>query len=214
MIATRQTVLGSNGTQVDLTITEKVSRTEHIPTPSEKRARDRYHSSFRNGIRAEYPHIQRFDYQATGRLTISVHGWPTRNWNDTAHTSLDDRMNEVVSGVVALIEEVRAREAEMARKAEERRLAQVRYEQEMRRRQDERDRLGTLRREAARFRRASELRDYIAAVEEAARRAGEMLPERLEWITWARAKADWVDPLNHISDLILDAPEPKRPSLW
>lgn len=209
-----KTVLHSNGTQVDLAITEKVTRTQHVLTLTEKRARDRYHSSFRSGIRAEYPHIPRFDYHATGRLTISVRGWPARNWNDTPHTSLDDRMNEVVSGVVALIEEVRAREAEMARKAEERRLAQVRYENDMRRRENERKRLGALRREAACFRRARELRDYIAAVEDAARRAGELSPERLEWIDWARAKADWIDPLNRISDVVLDSPEPKRPSLW
>lgn len=95
-----------------------------------------------------------------------------------------------------------------AAQAKARRVAQARYEQEMRRCEDERRRVGALRRDAVRFRRATELREYIAAVEEAARRAGELSAAREEWIAWARAKAGWIDRLVQISDEILDAPEP------
>jgi hypothetical protein len=35
-----------------------------------------------------------------------------------------------------------------------------------------------------------------------------------DWLLWARAKADWLDPVILVSDPILDAPEPKRPSYW
>lgn len=204
-----KTVLDSAGTQVNVTITEKITQTEHILTRSEKRAQDLYNRSFLTAQRVEYPRIPRFDYHPTGRLTISVGRWRRRNWNDTERTGLEERMSEVVAGVVALLAGLRAEDEER-----ERRVAQARYEQEMRRREDERRRLGALRREAVRFRRAAELRQYIAAVDEAARRAGELSAAREEWIAWARAKADWIDPLVQVSDVILDAPEPKRPDCW
>lgn len=133
---------------------------------------------------------------------------------DTERTGLEERTSEVVAGVVALLAELGAEDEERARQAEARRVAQARYEQEMRRREDERRRVGALRRDAVRFRRAAELREYIAAVEEAARRAGELSAAREEWIAWARAKADWIDPLVQVRDVILDAPEPKRPGYW
>jgi len=209
-----KTVLDSGGTQVNVTITEKITQTEHIPTRSEKRAQDRYNTSFLTGHRLEYPRIPRFHYHPTGRLTISVGRGLRRNWNDTERTGLEERMSEVVAGVVALLAELRAEDEERARQAEARRVAQARYEQAMRRREDERRRVGALRSEAARFRRAAELRQYIAAVEEAARRTGELSAARMEWIAWARAKADWIDPLVQVSDVILDAPEPRRPGYW
>lgn len=39
-------------------------------------------------------------------------------------------------------------------------------------------------------------------------------PDAYDWLAWARAKADWLDPLVLVSDVILDAPEPKRPGYW
>jgi hypothetical protein len=41
-----------------------------------------------------------------------------------------------------------------------------------------------------------------------------MTVEKQQWIEWARAKADWIDPLVRRSDPILDAPYPKAPSSW
>jgi len=35
--------------------------------------------------------------------------------------------------------------------------------------------------------------------------------EQSEWLAWARAKADWLNPLVKVSDPILDAPEPNKP---
>jgi len=47
-----------------------------------------------------------------------------------------------------------------------------------------------------------------------ARREGELTPEKQQWIAWASAKADWIDPLAKRNDPILDAPEPQQPSYW
>ena len=69
-------------------------------------------------------------------------------------------------------------------------------------------------RDASRLQRANRLREFIAAVEDRAHRDGELTQEKQQWIEWARAKADWIDPLVRRSDQILDAPEPEAPSFW
>ena len=68
--------------------------------------------------------------------------------------------------------------------------------------------------EATKWERATRLRAYVDAVEHAATLKGELTDELVEWIDWARAKANWLDPMIRVSDLILDAPEPEMPALW
>jgi len=210
-----ETVLESAGTKVTLTITEKITWIEHVPTRTELRARKRYDNSYLTGEVVPYPHIPRVDPNPTGRLTITVgHKYGGRNWNDTERKPLEDRMGEVVAGVIAFIELKRAEEAERARREEARRIAMEKYQREVERYENERKRLRALRRDAARYRRAQQLREYIDAYERAARDAGRLTAEVEDWLAWARAKADWTDPLIAMSDVILDAPEPKRPGYW
>ena len=45
-------------------------------------------------------------------------------------------------------------------------------------------------------------------------RAGGPTEAETDWMAWARAKADWVDPLVPLSDVVLDAPEPKSPGYF
>ena len=78
-----QTLLVGGGTTLTISIVEQVTRTSHTPTRAEVRARDRYYESFRVGARGEYPNIPQFDWHPTGRLTLTVGSWPSRNWNDT-----------------------------------------------------------------------------------------------------------------------------------
>jgi hypothetical protein len=71
-----------------------------------------------------------------------------------------------------------------------------------------------LQRNAARYRKAEMLRQYIDAFEAKASLDGQITKEARDWIAWARAKADWFDPFTNVSDVLLDAPSPVRPSYW
>lgn len=209
-----KTVLDSSGTQVSLSIVEQVTRSRHTPTAAEERARKRYFDAANRGMRYEFPRIPDFDFTATGRLTISVGRWRRRNWNDTGRTILEDRMDEVFRGIVTHIEELRAEDAEEVRRQQAHRIAVERYEQLRQRLESERKQTRELWRKAVRFRRSIELRQFISAFEARARAAGEPTAEQQSWIDWARAKADWLDPLIEVSDLILDAPKPRAPGYW
>jgi L-rhamnose isomerase len=81
-------------------------------------------------------------------------------------------------------------------------------------RNKERRQLRALFRDASRLQRANRLREFIAAVKDRARHDDELTPEKQQWIEWAKAKANWLDPLVQRSDPILDAPEPEEPSFW
>lgn len=207
------TVLIIESTQVELSFTERVRRKEHVDTPEEATAKERYWKLPHYAGR-EYPGTPRYDYLATGILTLKAGRWPSRSWNDTERTPLERRFPEVVSGLILLAAEIHAREEEQAREAERRRLAKEHYTRIMEQRKRERGLFEDLEAKAKKWKRATRLRAYVDAIEQAATLEGELTDELLDWIGWARAKADWLDPMIRLSDLVLDAPEPEKPALW
>lgn len=209
-----QTLLVGGGTMLTIAIVEQVKRSAHVPTRAEVRARDRYYDSFRVGGSVEYPQIPQFDWHPTGRLTITVGSWPSRNWNDTERSVIDGRLGGIVATIVGLAEAKCAQEQDEVRRQRTYEEARARYESQVRARKEERQQLRELIRNANRQQQAKRLREYIAAVEYRAQHDGELTPEKQQWIDWATAKADWIDPLVRCRDPILDAPEPEAPSYW
>jgi len=88
------------------------------------------------------------------------------------------------------------------------------YTRIMEQRKRERGLFEDLEAKAKKWKRAQHLRAYVDAVEQAVALKGELTDELLDWISWARAKADWLDPMICVSDPILDAPEPEKPYYW
>ena len=93
----------------------------------------------------------------------------------------------------------RKREAERLERerllCEERRQRREAFEE---RRRNELERLETLEKEVHEWRRAQEIRAYVAAVEatlESETPDAERVSEIREWIAWSRHKADWIDPI-------------------
>ena len=208
------TLLVGGGTTLSISIVEQVTRTTHTPTRKESQARDRYYDSFRAGARGDCPDIPQYDWHPTGRLTLTVGAWPSRKWNDTERSLIDARLHGIVAAIIGLAATKRAKEDEEERRRRAYEEALARYEAQMRARNDEHGKLRALFRDASRLQRANRLRDFISAVEDRANHDGEPTPEKQQWIEWAKAKADWIDPLVRRSDPILDTPEPQRPSYW
>jgi len=143
-----KTFLVSRGTEIAISVSEQVIRTEHTLTQAEKRARERYYGSWNTREHIDAPNIPQFDYTPTGRLTISAGRWAERHWNDTSRTQLEQRMTRAISEMVALIEKIRAEEEERARRETEQQIAIERYESFIKRRKDEFDRMRRFQRNA------------------------------------------------------------------
>lgn len=160
-----------------------------------------------------YPDIPQYDYTATGLLTVEVgcRRWPSRKWNDTPKTQLEQRLGEVTKGIVALSQETHAKELDQARRKEAYLLAVERHDFLMTRRADEIERFKQVEASTTDWEQATRLRAFADATEAKAKTAGELPAEQREWLSWVRAKADWIDPLVAVSDPILDAPAPSKP---
>ncbi|WP_347909855.1 hypothetical protein [Pseudomonas grandcourensis] len=77
----------------------------------------------------------------------------------------------------------------------------------------ERARLLQLEDDADAWRRATVLREYLDAFEQATLLRGGLNAEQLIYLQWARAKADWLDPLINRVDALLDLQmEPLSPN--
>lgn len=206
-----RTYLAGRGAWQLFVLVERTVRSPHVLTESEERARKRYYVAPPFDLRAEPPDIPQYDWTPTGQLTISVGRYPLlRKWNDTAKTRLEKRLNSIAAEVVRMAEETRSREEAERERQRQEREAEARYETAMVRRADEMSRFQSLVRDASRHRRAEVLRSYINAFEANAITRHELDADAMDWIAWARAKADWVDPLIDFSDPLLDWPEPQR----
>lgn len=60
---------------------------------------------------------------------------------------------------------------------------------------------------------ANKIRAYIDAVAQGKEHEA-LASEAAAWTAWAKQKAAWLDPMIKVSDIVLDAPEPERPSYW
>lgn len=69
----------------------------------------------------------------------------------------------------------------------------------------EKEKLEALKSAALRWHQAQTIRAYLMALEQDVQSSGHGLRvDQQEYLTWARAKADWLDPLLDVSDPILD----------
>jgi len=119
--------------------------------------------------------------------------WQVREWKEGTET-LEEKIPAILEKMESesrrLIDEERERNIRQAERAEEERIQKERQQKQ----QSELAGFQALFTQATRWRRAMDLRDYLAAFEEYATGAGTMTDERRDWLSWARAKADWYDP--------------------
>ena len=209
-----ETIANLNGTRLPICIVEKVTRSAHKNTPAEEKQLRAYHDSWKTGRTLPHPKLPLHDYHPQRRFTVTIGRYPHRNWNDTPNTDLLDRINEIVLDAIKLFAVIRVKEDQEGAREARYQAAEAKYQSITKRRQLEQSHLRELTRDAARYRKAQTLRQYIAAFEAHASRDGPMSAGDHEWIRWARAKADWIDPFVKVSDVVLDAPAPERPAYW
>jgi hypothetical protein len=211
----RRTLIGLGETSLTIAISEHVARTKHDVTATEKKAIKRWQRSpnrWASGY--HYPRPPDYDYHPTGKLTISIGGYPSRSWADTLKTLLEQRLHQVVAGALDLIEEQRLRTEEQERRRLAWQKARDRHDRQVEFRKQELEQLEKLEASAAQWQEAERLRQYIDAVEQSAVTNGRASEELADWIAWARIKADCIDPLVAVSDAILDSPEPRSPGYY
>ncbi|MCY1298668.1 hypothetical protein D9M70_481640 [compost metagenome] len=193
--------VGNNRTQVDmlgvsleLNLTETTTRRPYEPTAQE----------LAKQARGDWVYWPKWHYVPTGKLMIlAAHGLAGKII-DSARAPVEAQLNALIVAmgrwaVSRLVErEERARvEAERHRQREA--ALALKAQQDA-----ERQRLQQLACEARAWQRASGIRAYLHAMERCAVQAGGLSDAQQQYLAWARAKADWLDPLIRAPDELLD----------
>ena len=176
---------------VSLRFSESTTEVPHQLTKEEKMALLEYEDAKKHKRWAREPKIRKYDHIYNGTLSLGIDD--KRRFRDSKAGLVEERLGEVLIAIFYCINEAKlAREEreEAERKREEERLRQ----EEIRKRYNEEvAKTNALVNQANDFEIAAKIRAMVAAAE-ATGSASE------EWIAWAKAKADWYDPLIAATD--------------
>jgi len=185
--STQVNILGVN---LSFSFFEPATRSIYEPTAAE----------LAKQARGQWVNIPKWTYSPSGRLQLIGAGKVA----DSSRSIVDDQLNNfVVMLARQVVDILLMRERQAIEKAERRRKCDEALA--MQARQDaERSKLQELEENAHAWRRSSLLREYLGAFEIAASKTGGLSTEQRDYLAWAHAKADWLDPLVKAPDELLD----------
>ena len=178
-----------DGEQARLSSMERMTRRDHVLTDEERAREKRYGSSW----------ASRYDYTPSARftLTLSAAYGTGRKWSDGKKQRLEGLLGDIVITIEGVAPRLRAAKAEAAER-------QRQWKLEERRRQGDRIRsayeraLGEdLQEMAERWRRASGVREFVAAVRRELQE--DLTDEMAAWLGWADTYARSLDPLSNLA---------------
>jgi hypothetical protein len=203
----QQAALLVEGEPVTFRVSDKLRRVEVIPTRNEQRG-------WKEDLGLLEPPRTRLEPAGGMKLVLCSFGWSEakRTWADTGSFLLEDRLNQVMVALREHAERERRKQAERNewhRRWEE---EQRRVHEEHLRQALEQKKVRELFEECAAWTRARDLRGYLDELEAEAKRTGQRLEggELGEWIIWARAQVERLDPLAGRLGRSVDRPEPKQ----
>ncbi|MDF2651688.1 MAG: hypothetical protein K0Q73_7493 [Paenibacillus sp.] len=177
-----------SGETVSITVSEAQDKVVHVPTKEENMQLLQYEESKRRNSWATKPNIRKYDHIYNGRITFSV--YTAKSFRDCKSYVIEDRLSDIM---IALYEsyDILRKEREASEEAERKRKEEEQRKEERRNRYNaEVDQTLMLDNLSEDYDTACKIRRYIAAVE-----ASEILDSQtMEWLEWAKAKADWYDP--------------------
>lgn len=172
---------------VRIRMAEGQNQIKHELTKEEARELVRYNDAVKNNHWASKPQIRKYDRVYNGKLRIV---FAERSYiRDSASEKLEDRLGDILITLYEKSEENRV-QREAREEAERKRLEEARKKEELRQRKEQEIcRVQELVNKAEDYRIATEIRNYIQAVMEKT-----VDDDILEWVKWAKKKADWYDP--------------------
>lgn len=183
------------GVRLTLSIVEPTVRSDYVPTEDEKAAK----------AHGRWSYWPRYTFTPSGRLEVKSDSGYGGCIRDSTRQHVEDQLNKLVmlmakrALVLLQYREERA-EAEALRETQRlHALAQKELQDA------EQHKLTALRAAAQRWQEAQLIRAYVDAVEQASYSCGDGPSDtQLDYLRWARAKADWLDPLVVAPDVLLD----------
>ncbi|MFA6148003.1 MAG: hypothetical protein WC899_07335 [bacterium] len=170
------------GEKVEIAITEKTRRRDHVLTPEE----------LKDKAKGRYFYAPRYDYHPTGELTfkiISIGGGSCKTeWTESSRRPLESNLGDVLEGIRRFAAHRIAEREDEARKSAEKEIILARLAELRGRREEEKHRFEHLEFEVGRWSEARSIRAFAEAAQQTRLRDE-------NWVRWALEQADRVDPL-------------------
>jgi hypothetical protein len=182
------------GVCLSLSIFEPTKRSDYVPNDAERAAK----------ARGEWVYWPRYRYTPSGRLEIRSGGGYGGSVKDGTHQVVEEQLNKLIIWMAKWALSIVQFREECAR-TEELKQAQRREALAQKAMQDvEKEKLEALKVAALRWQQAQAIRSYLLAMENLAASGAGLNDEHREYLVWAQAKADWLDPLVAAPDPLMD----------
>jgi hypothetical protein len=173
-----------DGAHVSFYLWETVKRSEHEST---KEQRERPWT------------FEKWVFTPTGELvfTLDEYCLERKNWKDRKQSPLEDRLNDIVVGMITAAEIIRVKNLQHEQERQRRLEAERQREEIARQRRLEEERHQELETMAALWVRSRNLRLFLEECESSLANAGQLSSDCAEadWLSWACKYANSVDPL-------------------
>jgi hypothetical protein len=190
--------------KVSIQFSEAKDEIKHVNTKEENMQLLKYEDDRKRYSYASKPNIRKYDHVYNGRLSITVHN--TKTYRDCKSYQVEERLGDILVQMYEAADVLR-KEREAKEEAERRRKDEERLREERRKRYNiEVERTLALTNLAEDYDIACKIRSYVSAVEV----TGNKDEKTLEWIDWAKDKADWYDPTIAREDELLGKREHEK----
>ncbi|MEX0997814.1 MAG: hypothetical protein WDZ45_12250 [Flavobacteriaceae bacterium] len=198
LVVDKHTKIVINDEEYKIRLTEKLKRIKNISDPS-------------------WP---RYDFVPTGNLCLKFDGsYPVKEWTNTSTKPIEDKLAEILAWF-----EIRAKKDKIKRRQRE--IQRIKWKEEekiqkerQKLKDDELSNFKTLFETATRWHKSQYLRNYIKEFESYTIKTDSLDDEKIEWIKWAKEKADWYDPfiekeVELLKDIDRETLEKKYKKYW
>lgn len=186
-----------NGETVFVSVSESTNKINHVPTTEENYQLLKYEEDRRRYSYASKPNVRKYDYPYNGKLTFTVQG--KKSFRDCKSYAVEERLGAMVIALYEASDIVR-QEREACEEAERQKQAEAQRREERREQYNrEVEKTNALINAVEDYEIACKIRAYVAAIEV----SGELTNEKQAWLTWAKKKADWYDPVMAFEDEVL-----------
>lgn len=174
--------------KVHVYIKEFQQRVPHAPTEKELVDKKRY----------SFTTIPEFDYVYNGKLSFTIDEYHAKrkSWNDGKIQRIENEIGDIAIGIMEAINIVKERREERIIEEQRQREEEIRRWELEKKREKEKERVRLLLTKANDYYQAQKLYKYIEAIERVLPDVHDDKKEDLiRYLSWARQKADWLNPL-------------------
>lgn len=143
------------------------------------------------------------EYVPTDILSFKIDVYPEKEFNDTKNLTLEEQLPKILTKLELVSQKIKRDKEEREIRHQEYRKQREIEEAIKKRHENEFANFKKLLEDSERWKKAIDMRNYIKEIENEAIKDKTLSVELTAWIKWAKAKADWYDPLTMKKDELL-----------